>query len=244
MRSLSTAAVLFFTFFTHNSYSDFVGLNIGSSFWKPDVSGTFNSSNSSDNINLANDLNLSDHSGQALTLSFEHPIPSLPNIKIQNYSLSTSSSANLSSSVSFNNQTFSGSVSSTLDLSHNDIVFYYELLDNWVNLDLGLNLKVFEGEISLQDSSIDINETIPLMYLSARFDLPFSGFYVGANIQNISLENSSSVEDSTLLIGYESSNGIGIEGGYKTFSLDLDDSNRLNTTLEYDGLYLNGYIHF
>ena len=28
------------------------------------------------------------------------------------------------------------------------------------------------------------------------------------------------------------------------FSLELDDANNLNTNLEYDGVYLNGYFRF
>ena len=46
------------------------------------------------------------------------------------------------------------------------------------------------------------------------------------------------------MIGYESKIGLGIEGGFKTFTLDLEDVNTLNTNLEYDGLFLNGYFHF
>ncbi|MBT3204878.1 MAG: hypothetical protein HN349_11235 [Gammaproteobacteria bacterium] len=82
-----------------------------------------------------------------------------------------------------------------------------------------------------------------MIYLSARFDLPLTGFYVGANIQQLSIGDNSA-EDTTLMVGYESSAGIGIEGGIKTFSLELNDASDLNTNLEYDGLFLNGYFHF
>jgi hypothetical protein len=66
-----------------------------------------------------------------------------------------------------------------------------------------------------------------LLYLSARFDLPFSGFYVGADISTLSVDDSS-VDDTTLKLGYESKIGFGIEGGIKTFSVELDDA--WNTT--------------
>jgi outer membrane protein len=150
--------------------------------------------------------------------------------------------------VTFNNQAFSGNIQSNLDLSHNDIVLYYELLDNWINIDLGLDLKMFDGKVSISDNSnnnesIEVDETIPMLYLSARVDLPLTGFYVGANIQQLSIGDNSS-EDSSLLIGYESKIGLGIEGGIKTFSIDLEDAKDLNTNLEYDGLFLNGYYHF
>jgi outer membrane protein len=224
--------------------ADFVGLNIGTNVWTPDIKGSFNSTNNS-SINLQDDLGYSDKSSTSLSISFEHPIPILPNVKYQNYDLKKSSSA--SSNFTFNDQAYSGQINSTLDLSHNDIVLYYELLDNWINLDLGLDLKRFDGKVSVSDTTnsdtITVDETIPMLYLSARFDLPLSGFYVGADIQQLSV-GSSSAEDSTLKVGYESKVGLGIEGGIKSFNLELDDANNLDTNLEYDGLFLNGYYHF
>lgn len=229
--------------------ADFVGLNIGANHWTPDLTGSFNSSaTGSSNINISNDLGLKDHSATSLSISLEHPIPLLPNIKYQGHDLNSSSNSNIGSAKTFNNTTFNaGTINSTLDLSHNEIALYYELLDNWINLDLGLDLRMFDGKVSISDSSqsnsITIDETIPMLYIAARVDLPFTGFYIGANIQQLSIGDNS-IEDSTLLVGYESKLGLGIEGGIKTFSLELDDASNLNTNLEYDGLFLNGFYHF
>ena len=38
--------------------------------------------------------------------------------------------------------------------------------------------------------------------------------------------------------------GLGIEGGIKYFSLELNESGNYGTEFEYDALYLNGYINF
>lgn len=228
--------------------ADFVGLNIGANRWTPDISGSFSSSNSS-SIALENDLGFKDHTSTSLSISFEHPLPVIPNIRYQGYDLNASSNSTLNSDLNFNNQNYTNgsTISSTLDLSHNDVALYYEVLDNWINIDLGLDFKIFDGKVSINDatnsSTIDVEETIPMLYLAARFDLPFTGFYVGANIQQISIGDNSS-EDSTLMIGYESKVGLGIEGGIKTFSLELEDAGDLNTNLEYDGLFFNGYYHF
>ncbi|MDJ0834365.1 MAG: TIGR04219 family outer membrane beta-barrel protein [Gammaproteobacteria bacterium] len=234
--------------FSGTASADFVGLNIGTKHWTPDLTGSFSSSGDS-SIDLKNDLGFSDTSSTTLNISIEHPVPLLPNVKYQNYDLNTSSNSNVTSPIVFDGTSYTGDINSTLDLTHNEIVLYYELLDNWVNLDLGLDLRVFDGKVSVSDSSatpvstIDVDETIPMLYLSARFDLPMTGFYVGANIQQISIGDNSS-EDSSLMVGYESKLGLGIEGGIKTFNLELDDADDLNTNLEYDGVYLNGYFHF
>jgi outer membrane protein len=227
--------------------ADFVGLNIGANHWIPDVTGSFNSKSGS-SIKLQNDLGYKDESSTSLSLSLEHPVPFIPNIKYSGYDLSSSSSKTTTSTLNFNGKDYTaGTINSTLDLSHNDIVLYYELLDNWVNVDLGLDFKKFDGKVSMTNSSnnetIAVDETIPMLYLAARFDLPLTGMYIGANIQQLSIGDSSS-EDTTLMVGYESKSGLGVEGGIKTFSLDLKDSNNLDTNLEYDGIYLNGYFHF
>lgn len=230
-------------------HADFVGLNIGTNHWMPDLTGTFKSNNDS-TIQLSNDLGYKDYSTTNLSVSFEHPVPALPNLKYQGYKLNTSSrQSNVTNPIIFDGTSYTGNINSTLDLSHQDIVLYYELLDNWINLDLGLDLKMFDGKVSISDDtdpsgrSIDVDETVPMLYLAARFDLPLTGFYVGANFQQLSIGDSSA-EDSTVMIGYESKIGLGIEGGFKTFTLDLEDVNSLNTNLEYDGLFLNGYFHF
>ncbi len=247
-----TRSVLPFTIFmlgfSANASADFVGLNIGTKHWTPELTGSF-SSDDDNPIDLNDDLGYSDTSTTTLNISFEHPVPILPNVKYQNYDLSTTSNSSVTSPIVFDGTSYTGDINSTLDLTHNEIVLYYELLDNWVNLDLGLDLRVFDGKVSVSDdsatptSTIDIDETIPMLYLSARFDLPLTGFYVGANIQQLNTGDNTS-EDSSLMVGYESKLGLGIEGGIKSFNLELNDADDLNTNLEYDGLYLNGYLHF
>ena len=230
--------------------ADFVGLNIGAGQWRPDITGSFSSNGaSSSDIDMNSDLGFSDDTSNSLSISFEHPIPMLPNLKYQGTDLSSTSNSTLSSSLTFDGKTYNTAtnISSTLDLSHNDLVLYYEVLDNWINLDVGLDLKKFDGKVSIRDnttsSSITVDETIPLLYLSARVDLPFTGLYVGANIQQLNVGDNSA-KDTTLMIGYESSVGLGVEGGIKTFNLDLNDASNLNTNLKYDGVFLNGYFHF
>ena len=243
--SLAVAALL-----SSAVQADFVGLNIGANLWTPDIKGSFASTNpgSTPSINMNNDLGYRDHSSKSISISLEHPVPLLPNVRYSGSDLNASSRFTSTGPLTFNNRTFSNTINSTLDLSHNDIVLYYELLDNWINLDLGVDLKMFDGKVSMVDNnnvpeSITVDETIPMLYLAARFDLPLTGFYVGANFQQLSIGDNSA-EDSSVMLGYESKVGLGIEGGIKTFTIELDNANNLNTNLEYDGLYLNGYYHF
>jgi len=225
--------------------ADFVGFKIGASYWKPDLTGSIKGDIDVTPIDLVGDLGLDDITPSNLVLTLEHPIPLLPNIRFQNIDLD-SSGFNQNANFTYQGQPYTGPVTSTFDLSHNDIVLYYEILDNWINLDIGLDVKVFDGEVALSGSSstmVPIDETIPLLYLSARFDLPFSGFYIGADLNGASAGDNS-IEDSSIMLGFESDSGLGFEGGIKKFSLELNDVTDVNTNLEYDGIYLNGYYHF
>jgi len=226
--------------------ADFIGIKIGASYWEPDISGSFIGDDPTDTpIDLVGDLGLEDIESSNFVLTLEHPIPLLPNIRYQNIDLDSSGFSS-SSSFIYEGQLYVGPVTSTFDLSHDDIVLYYEILDNWINLDIGLDVKVFDGEVALSGSSttiVPIDETIPLLYLSARFDLPFSGFYIGADFSGADFSDNS-LEDTSIMLGYESDSGLGFEGGYKKFSLELNDVTDINADLEYDGIYLNGYYHF
>ena len=236
--------------FSSPGHADFVGFSIGASYWSPSLSGSFNSSGDP-SIDLSDDLDVDDPSPSSVILSLEHPVPFLPNIRYQNIDLDSDGRSTLTSGIAFEGETYSAgeTVSTTLDLSHDDIVLYYEVLDNWVNLDVGLDLKQFDGKVSIvgstntTTSSISIDDTLPMLYLSARFDLPFSGFYIGTDLSSFIFDDSNAY-DATIKLGYESGIGLGIEGGLKTFSVELDDDDDLDTDIEYDGAFVNGYYRF
>jgi len=232
--------------------ADFVGLNIGSSQWAPAPYTSFNNSDS-DSFDVIDDLDLENPEQSSMTLILEHPITALPNFRYQGYELDSSDYSSFPSDLRLNGETLNSGngITSSIDLTQDDIVLYYQLpSSNRMNLDLGVDLKRFDGEISLDgtDSTrVSVNETIPLLYLSARYDLSNSGFYVGAhinaNIIDLGLSDSSA-QDSTIMLGYDSGNGLGVEGGFKYFSLDLNEVDQPDAELEYDGIYLNGYYNF
>ena len=227
--------------------ADFVGLNIGTSQWQSGLSGGYNSSRSAgfDPIDERVEPN---YTNPPMLIILEHPIAALPNMRYQGHALDSSSSRVLTSDLVFNGQPFASGdqINTTFNLSHDDIVFYYELLNGKINLDLGVDLKRLSGEVELNGISstrILVEETIPLLYLSARYDLPYRGFYIGADTNNFNMSGSY-VQDSTVRLGYQTRNGLGLEGGVKSFSLKLDDVNSLDTDIKYDGLFLNGYFNF
>jgi len=228
--------------------ADFVGLNIGAHTGQS--GNTFNRSSTS-SIDLVDDLNVDNPAQSSMLLILEHPIALLPNVRYQGYNLDSSDNSGVSLETINSGAAGAGDTTTTsFDLNREDIVLYYQLLNNWVDLDMGVDLKRFDGQVSqagTTGSSIDVDETIPLLHLSARVALPVSGLYVGAhinaNVVDLGLSRSTA-QDSTIMLGYDSGTGLGIEGGITSFSVELNDSDSLNTNLEYDALFLNGYFNF
>ncbi len=231
--------------------AEFIGLNIDTSAAPPALSGSVFGSNHS-SIDVVDDLGVADSANSSMVLILEHPYSALPNIRYSEFGLDSSGSSTLDSDVSLSGTSFSSGdqVTSSFDVSQNDIVLYYQVSDSAIDLDLGVDLKRFDGEISLSgpsNASVDVDETIPLLYLSARYEWSNSGFYVGADINSNIIDlglSESSAEDTTIMLGYESDSGLGVEGGYKYYSLELEDGSDLDTDIKYDGLFLNGYINF
>lgn len=230
--------------------ADVIGFSVGASYWKPELTGDFNSTGLG-SINLSDDLGIGDPSPTSIVLALEHPVPLLPNVKYQNNDLDSDGRKTLTTNIAFEGQTYlaGDTVTSVFDLSHDDLILYYEILDNWVNLDIGIDIKRFDGEVSMVGdvnttiSSIAVDETVPLLYASARFDLPFSGLYAGADLSVLSIGDSSA-QDLSLKVGYLSGIGLGIEGGFRTFSLELDDADGLDSDIEYEGAYVQAFFRF
>jgi outer membrane protein len=232
------------TLLSTTASADMLGLYVGAGNWKPEFSGTA-SNNSNDSLTIGSDVNVKDKNQTGFYIAFEHPIPIIPNLMLAEQDMASSGQGTFNGQ--FGDQTFSGDVDTEFDLSHTDYTLYYEILDNWVNLDLGLTARKFDGYVQVSDSSSTANEkldgTLPMLYGKARFDLPLTGLSASVIVNYISASGNT-ISDSALVLGYESSIGLGIEGGIRTFNLKLDDEDDFNTDLKFDGVFVNATFHF
>jgi len=225
--------------------AEFIGLNIDGYSAQPAQS------HYSSSIDLVDDLDVENPEETSMVLILEHPIAVLPNIRYQSYNMDSSGNRSTNPDFSFNQGSpgFGNDSNGSYNLASNDIVLYYQLLNNWMDLDMGVDLKRLDGQVSQAGpgNSIDVDETIPLLHLSARVDLPINGLYVGADINsnfvNLGISESGA-QDSTIMLGFENGTGLGIAGGIKSFSLDLNNSDDAKTDIGYDGLFVNGYFNF
>lgn len=230
--------------------ADFIGIYAGAERWNYDSDGFISSG--PDNIDFNQDLGLQDNDDNVYYLAFEHPVPFLPNVKVQQNNLKGTGNGTASQDFQFQDGVIAqgNTINSGYDLSHTDYTLYYELLDNWVNLDLGLTGKDFDGYFQVErqevglpyDSIAEFDGIIPAIYGRAQFDLPFTGLKTGA-IANIGEKSGDRVSDIKAYIAYEAETGFGVELGYRVFNLEFDNLDSVSSDISFDGVYAGFTLH-
>ena len=224
------------------------GVYAGAGSWQQKFSG--DTTSGIINIDVEDDLGLDDETNNVFYVALEHPVPGIPNLRLQYVSLDTSASNTLTRTIDFNGTVFSVSddIATQIELTQADAVLYYEVLDNWLSLDIGVNARYIDSTFgiasSTESASAQFTGVVPMLYGKARFDLPFSGAWAAIEAQGIGYSGNSLI-DASALVGWESPLGLGAELGWRTYRLELDgadDFDQLN--LDVSGLYAAINFHF
>ncbi len=213
--------------------ADILGVGANVSYWDSDFSGEVVNKGSA--VDIENDLNMDSDSNANFTAYFEHPVPLLPNVRVNYTSISESGSGKIGPE-GFDD-IINADVNSDLDLDQLDATFYYEVLDNWVNLDLGLTARKFDGELVVRDTAVGgrvstttVDAVVPMGYLAARFDLPFTGVSVGADGNFVSYSGDS-LHDVNVYGQFEIAM-LQLRAGYREMAIDYeDDDDKLDVEL-------------
>lgn len=195
-----------------------LGFGAEADYYSVEADGSFNYENTRTNFN--NDQESSYQLGAYL----EHPIPLFPNIRID-YTPKT---------------TFSGSDgvggSNDVEFTQLDTTLYYEILDNVVDLDIGISGKYLSGDVrGVNNKSFD--EILPLGYLRVAFFPPATGLSFDGNIKYIEYEGDSLL-DARIKATWEIMVGLGVQAGYRYESMDIDDRFEMNTDASFRGPFV------
>jgi len=198
------------------------------------------------------DLDVKDHKNNFYYVALEHPIPVLPNVRLAHTAISNKQTANINTMFIIDGTTFfaNDTIASEFDLTHTDATFYYEVLDNWVNLDLGLTARKFDGFVSAASTQtttskkVNIDQTLPMLYGKLQFDLPFSGLSAGVEGNFVSYSGDR-ITDYSAKISYlfDSVLDMGVEAGYRKLSVKVDEDD-LQATVNLKGPYAAIIAHF
>jgi outer membrane protein len=215
-----------------------LGIYAGASHWQHDLADERNG-------DLAEQT--SSETGNVFYLALEHPVPFVPNIKLQRNDIEGTARGELLG-IGVDGGITRVDALSRIDLSHTELMLYYEILDNWVNLDLGLALKQFNGTSALRldgfsDVVNDLDDLVPMLYGKGQIDLPFTGFSVYGSVQALSLGDDE-VSDLELGLNYESSIGLGAVVGYRSLNTDWERRGNVNLDLQAEGFFVGLNYHF
>ena len=228
---------------------DIVGLSIGGGSWQASPEGDIGRTD----IDLESTLNLDEENNQFIFIALEHPVPVLPNIRLQQSEMEWTGNALVTAGTDLNGSPFVSDeqVDVSLDLSHIDATFYYEVLDNVVDLDLGITARAFDGQASLvgvsQQESIDLDAVGPLLYGKVGVDFPLTGLSAHMIANWIDVDEFSLVDWAAQLtyeFGLIPAVDTGLILGYRSMSVELDDLDDLQSDASFEGYYLAFQLHF
>lgn len=253
MIKLPRIMLLIVTMLTYsNAYADTIaGLYIDANIYQLSPSGSLGSEDTFASFAFEDEAQFS------LSTAFEHPVPLIPNVKLRYNRLDVTGTTSLSSELNFAGQTFfSGQTLNTdTDLSHTDIIFYYEVFDTHVlSADVGVNFKYLDGSIDVanltangNDARQDISAPIPMAYFKAHVGLPLTGLkaFVEGNFIGLGDDR---LTDYQLGLQYKFIDNLAVDAalnlGYRAINLDVDDLDNLTADLDFDGVFGGIQIHF
>lgn len=241
MRKLTLALGSSLILATPFAQADIVGLGASVGYWDTDVSGQVAAGN--DSVDVSDQLQLKDDGNANAAIYFEHPVPLLPNVRLAYTQIQQSGNGTLTSD--YGNAT-AGNVYSELDLQQLDLTLYYEVLDNWVNLDLGLTVRDFSGELLVTQTGSAPEQTkadavLPMGYIAARFDLPLTGVAVGAEGNFIAYDGDS-MRDFNVYGQYNISL-LQLRAGYRQIAVDYEDGQDV-FDVKVDGPFISAGVSF
>ena len=228
-------------------FADALGLRISAGMWSYDTQGVVrDSANVSDNFDINSELGLKDDDSFQGFLYFEHPVPILPNIRVGITDLNLSGTGTYAGGKDWNGTTLpAGTLTSSVDLSHTEIGLYYEIWDTGFDFDLGINAKLFDGTVTLTSSGTTatstFDETIPMGYVHVGIPL-VAGFSIAGDLSYISYDGDK-FQDYLLRLRYDTDFMLGVELGYRSFTIDYADGNEF-ADVKIDGPYVNATLSF
>ncbi|MBI5641897.1 MAG: hypothetical protein HY954_00315 [Deltaproteobacteria bacterium] len=210
-------------------------------YWLTDLDGTVQVSSDGvgTDIDLANDLGVDNKKN-----FFEGRITlELGSHKLRYgfVPLKWDGSKTLTETITFAGQSYTASadVESEMNLNYHRLGYEYDFIDALNNkLGVILELKYFDGDVSLRSSALGLDETdsikipLPTVGVAAQVGLPMI-FSVGGEITGITLGSQAYLVDGEASVNIKPFPFVVISGGYRIFKMHVDyDNNKADLTLK------------
>ena len=227
--------------------ADVLSFTIGGGVWNETPEGGINNIIDPTSVDVKNQLFWSEESQGYLFATLEHPIPILPNVRLMYTSLDHSGKGDTGLGFDFDGESFSGNIANDFSIEQTDLLFYYEVLDNVVSLDLGLNVRLLDITYSIADenginTNGSVSGAVPMVY-GLIGGSPWPGVLLSAEA-NYMAYSGSTLSDFNAKISYTTDFFVGFEAGYRTQTIELDDVDDTNANLDFKGPFIGAYVKF
>lgn len=227
--------------------ADVLSFTIGGGFWNETPEGNIiqPSGAPTPSVDVKNQLFWSEESQGYLFATLEHPVPILPNVRLSYISLDHSGSGD--TSFEFDGISYGpANVANEFTIEQTDLLFYYEVLDNVVSLDLGLNVRLLDISFKINDGTNNTSESVsapvPMIYGMVGGS-PWPGVLLSAEA-NYMAYSGSTISDFNAKISYTTDFFVGFEAGYRTQTIELDDVDDTKANLDFKGPFIGAYVKF
>ncbi len=236
-----------------SAQADILRVEMGAGVWNNEFSGTVTSTTLPDPI-TADVLGYDKESKGYAWLNIKHPVPVLPNLRLEYAAVDFSGTS--TASFTYKGDTYAVNTKSDLTLDQIDVIMYYNILDNtaWTTLDIGLDVKVVDLAFNASSlgNTIAEDETLPLpmAYGRLRFEIPGVDLGIEGNAKYTAYKNSK-VTDYAIKADYTLVDvlpvDVGLEVGYRFQQFDIDGtdfSTETTADFEIDGVFAGATIKF
>ncbi len=129
-----------------------------------------------------------------------------------------------------------------------DATFFYPFQSGKLNFDLGFNIKFINGITEAMNefgisSSQSYTATLPMMYATALYELPWKGLSAGFEGKHMVLANSTAY-DYKAMLSYQGHNGFGLNGGWQYQQFHLNAFQNITASSETEGPFVDFYFKF
>ena len=176
--------------------ADFLSISAGAGIWQENISGyvqnkdtinyMHNKSAETDGNNNTGNLGLANKTEPYVWIKLIHPLPIIPNIKLQYTKYSTSGNGKASGNLKIFGKSIANvtsNVHTDLDINSYDATFFYEFKPAIVDLEAGFGVNVLNTDITIKtltDTS-SASAVTPIPYLYARAEtMQLFGFSIEA----------------------------------------------------------------
>ncbi|MBU1657691.1 TIGR04219 family outer membrane beta-barrel protein [bacterium] len=240
--------------FAATASADFARIEMGAGAWMQTPSGEISYTNSGA---TGKDTSLEKEETQNYAwLLIKHPVPIIPNLRVEYVSLKNSGEA----TGSFKDFTIPTKASTTLEMTQFDVIPYYNILDNtfWTTLDLGVDLKIMntsykaDGVTIVGSTDTSYSDTtsivLPLLYVRSRVEIPATNIGLEADVKYITT-GSSTMYDVRAKVDYTLDFipivQPALEVGYRVQKIQIDeDGTDAKMDLNFAGLYAGLMLRF